>query len=118
MIGHELAVEQLSPAAPQRRHQPGQRDLRGIGHPAEHRFAAEYPVEPDPIEPADQRAVLPTLDRVGQAHGVQRAVARFDPVADPGFARFAARPGAGLHHGGEIGIAGDTEAPTPQGAGQ
>jgi len=41
--GHELAVEQGEVADPQSRHQPGQRDLRCIGHPAEHRFAEKGP---------------------------------------------------------------------------
>jgi hypothetical protein len=118
VLGHELAVEQFRAAAPQRRHQPGQRNLRSVGDPAEHRFAAEHPVETHAVKSANQLAVLPALDRMGQAKQVEDPVARLDPVADPGFLRFAARRGAGLHHPVEAGVAGHGKASAPQGAGQ
>ena len=57
VAGHELAVEQGEAADLQPRDQPGQRDLRGVGHPAEHAFAEEGAAELDAVEPADQLAV-------------------------------------------------------------
>ena len=38
------------------RDKPGQRDLRGVGHPAEHAFAEEGAAELHAVEPADQIA--------------------------------------------------------------
>jgi hypothetical protein len=54
MFGHELAVEQRETRPPHQRHQPRQRDLAGIRHPAEHAFPAEHPVKADAIKPARQ----------------------------------------------------------------
>lgn len=118
MIGHELAVQQFRAAPAQRRDQPGQRHFRGIGNPAEHRFAAEHPIEPHAIKPADQIAVLPAFDRMGRALAVQFAIARLDPLADPGFARIGAGRGAGLHHGPEGPVAGYGKAPAPERPGE
>lgn len=118
MVSHELAVEQLHARPPQGRHQPCKRHLGCVGHPAEHRFTAEHPVEPHPVQPADQPAILPAFDRMGMAAGVQLAIARRDPAADPGLVRFAARRGAGFEDGREIGIAGDGETAAPQGSRQ
>ncbi|GGY94333.1 hypothetical protein GCM10011614_06680 [Novosphingobium colocasiae] len=111
-------------AAPQRRHQPGQRDLRGIGHAPKHRFAAEYPVEPDAIEPADElpatvRTGLPAFDRVREAKRVELFVAALDAMADPALPVLGrARGRAGVHHVRERCVAGHREAPAPQRAGQ
>ncbi len=128
MFGDELAVEQLRAAALQRRDQPAQRHLRGIGRPAEHALAAEHPVEANAVKPARQhlasvRPGLPAFDRMGMAQLVQADVARLDPVADPALAAAAvmlvpARPGAGLHCFGEGGVAGDAEPAPPQCPGQ
>ena len=128
MGGGELAIEQFRAAAPQRRDQPGERHFRGIAGPAEHRFAAENPVEPDPVEPADQpissvRGWLPAFKAMGMAEPVQLEIARHDSRTDPAFAAFAvvsgaARRGALFHHPGKGHIAGDAVAPAPQGARQ
>ena len=124
MRGDELAVEQFGPAPPQRRDQPGQRHFRRIARAAEHALAAESPVEADAIEAADKvsRAVLvglPAFDRVRLAQFMQPLIAGGDAPADPAFAVFApARCGAGLHHRGEGGVAGDGEAAPPQSARQ
>jgi hypothetical protein len=80
VIGHELAVEQFAARPPQGRNQPGQRHFRGIGTAAEHRFAAEHPVKPHAVEPANQLALLPALDRMGDPAPVQFDIAGFDPA--------------------------------------
>ncbi len=123
MIRHELAVEELAARAAQRGNQPRQRHLRGIGHAAEHRFAAEHPVEPDPVKPADQLwhaifASLPAFDRMRLPFGVKRAVAGGDTAADPGIGALATGRGTAVQYRLERCVAGHGEAPSPQGAGQ
>src|SRR5690606_29421213 len=114
----ELAVEQPVSAVAQQPDEPYQRDLRGIGRAAEHRLAAEHPLEPDAVEATDQLAVVPTLDRMGVAGEVQRAVAGGDPVADPAFRVSRPRRCAAGNHAGEIGVAGYPKAILPHGLGQ
>jgi len=118
----ELAVEQFGAGAAQGRNQPGQRDLGGIGHPAEHAFAAERPIETDSIQSADHGLPagfigLPAFDRMRVAELVEPLIACRDAVADPAFAAallVSSRRGTGLHHIGEGGVARDGEAPAPQ----
>ena len=74
MRRHELRVEQPVAAEPQPRHEMDQRDLAGIGDPAEHALAEECRAERDPVEPADKFAVVPAFD------AVRRAAARTAPV--------------------------------------
>ena len=114
MAGDELAIKQLAAPPAQRRNQPGQRHFRRIVGPAEHRFAAEHPVKPDAVKPADQCAIPPAFDRMGMAELVQQAVGRLDPVADPGPLRIGARPGALRDDAVERLIAGDGVSPAPQ----
>ena len=121
----ELAIEQCRPAAPQRRDQPGQRDLRGIRDPAEHALAAKYPVKTDAVEAADQFITLPALQRMGMAKPVQVQITRDDPLADPALATGGvilglggARRGAGLHDFAKGFIAAHAKAPAPQGSRQ
>jgi len=45
MLSHELAVEQGEIADLEPRDEPRQRNLRGIGHPAEHAFAEKGSAE-------------------------------------------------------------------------
>ncbi len=80
---HELAVEKREPAHLQSRDQPGQRDLRSVGHPAEHAFAEERPSKLHAVEPADQLTVIPDLDRMGMARPVQCEHRALDVVVDP-----------------------------------
>ena len=72
VIGDELRVEQDIAAGDQPRHEIDQADLRGVGRPAEHAFAEERRPQADPVEPADDLAVLPRLDGV--------AVAEFEQI--------------------------------------
>jgi len=116
--GHELAVEQARAPAPERCNQPGERHFGGIGHSAEHRFAAEHPVESDPVEAPDEVLTLPTLDRVGMTQPVEFAIARRDPAADPGFGSVGRSFGAGRDDRVEGGVAGHRESPPPQRARQ
>jgi hypothetical protein len=67
----ELAIEQFRARSPQGRHQPGQRHLGRVVHPAEHAFAAEHAGEAHAIEPANQPSVGPGLDRMGVSDRVQ-----------------------------------------------
>lgn len=118
MLGHELTVEQYAARPAQRRDQPGQRHFRCVRNPAKHRFAAEHPVEPDAVKPADQRAIAPAFDRMGQAPAVQFQIARLDSPADPGALRIGPWPGAFADHGGKISIAGDSKSAALQHFGQ
>ncbi len=118
----ELAIEQLGAGAAKGHYQPGQRDLGGVGHPAEHAFAAEHTIEADPIKSADHGPLavfigLPAFDRMRLAELVEPLITCRDAVADPAFAAallVSSRRGAGFHHIGEGGVASDGEAPTPQ----
>ena len=51
--------------------QPGEGDLRSIGHAAEHRFAEEGPAQLHAIEAADQLSIVPAFDRMGMADGME-----------------------------------------------
>lgn len=84
MLGHELAVEQREAAGAQARDQPGERDLGRVRPGREHAFAEKGAAEPDPVEPADQLALAPHLDRMGVAGGVEQRVAALDLGVDPG----------------------------------
>ena len=84
MAGHELAIKQREMADPKARNQPGECDLRGIGHPAEHRLAEEGPAQLHPVKAPDQFALMPAFDRMGMADGVQPQCRPFDHAVDPG----------------------------------
>ena len=118
MPGDELAIEQHRAGAAQGRHQPGQRHLRCIARPAEHRFAAKHPVESDAVEPAQQRAVPPALDRMRIAQLVQGNVAARNPAADPGFVGVAPGLRAGFDHRRESLVAGNLKGAAAQHFGQ
>ena len=62
-----LRVEQHEAARAQPIDQRDQRHLRRVGDAVEHRLAEERAAERDAVEAADQRAVLPRLDRVREA---------------------------------------------------
>ncbi len=105
MVGHELAVEQGEIPDLQPRHEPGQRDLRGIGRAAEHAFAEERAAELDPVEAADKIVRLPDFDRMGVVQLVERAHRALELGVDPGF--LAVR--AGRDHVREVAVVGDPE---------
>ena len=85
MIGHELAIEQGEAAGFEPRHQPGERDLRGIGAQREHAFPEKGTAERDAVKAADEIAVLPAFHRMGVAEPMKRAVTFLDLGIDPGF---------------------------------
>src|SRR3546814_525073 len=80
----ELGIEELEAAPAQAQHELGEGDLAGIGRPAEHRLAEEGPAQRHAIEPADQGAVAPALDGVGEAHVEELVVELLDDRVDPG----------------------------------
>ena len=101
----ELAIEQDEMADLEPRHQPGQGDLRRIGHPAEHRFPKESPSELHAVEAPDQLSVVPAFDRMGVPHRVEPERGPFDHLVDPGLVPV----GAGQQHLVKRPIAGHRE---------
>ena len=89
---HELAVEQSVAADLQAGDEPGQRNLRRVGHSAEHAFAEKSPAELHPVKPADQLAAVPDFDGMGVAGRMQGEHRAFDFGVDPGL--LAVRAGA------------------------
>jgi hypothetical protein len=106
VAGHELAIEQGETANLEARDQPRQRDLRGIGHPAEHRLAEEGPSQLHAIKAADQFTLMPAFDRMGVAHGMEADSRTLDDIVDPGFLPI----GTGEKHVVECLVARDGEA--------
>jgi hypothetical protein len=82
---HELAIKQRKMTYLQACHQPGQRDLRGIGHPAEHRLSEECAAQLHAIKAANQLFVVPAFDRVSLADGMQSKSRPLDYRINPGF---------------------------------
>jgi len=118
VAGDELAVEQGDPGVLQGDDQPGQGHFRSVGRAAEHAFAAEHPVETHAVEPTDQLPVQPAFQRMSLAQGVERAIARRNPLADPAIGMPGAGGGAGGDHLRESGVAGHREATASQHLGQ
>src|SRR5262249_46879954 len=90
-----------------------ERHLAGIARHAEHALAEEGAADGDAVEPADQPAVLPALDGVGEPHLEELAVQQEDLAVDPGVA--APRPGRGaaIDDALEVGMAADLERLLP-----
>ena len=84
------------------------RDLRRVGDPVEHRLAREEPADADAVQPADERAVLPRLDRVRPAELVQPRVRVDERRVDPTVR--SPRVGAPEHDVDERGVDADLEA--------
>ncbi len=84
MRGHELAVEQREVADPQPGNKPGQRNLRGVGHAAEHGLPEKGTAKLHAIEAAYQFALVPALDRMGMANRVEAERRPLDVGVDPG----------------------------------
>ena len=74
MARHHLAVDDREAPGIQALAQVHQGHLGGIADLREHGLPVEDAPQADPVEPAYQLAVLPYLDRVGQAPSVQAAV--------------------------------------------
>ena len=89
------------------RYQPGECDLGGIGHAAEHGFAEEGPAQLHAIKAADQPAVMPAFDRMGMTDGMKPKRGPFDRRVDPGFVAI----GAGQQDLMKRPVAGDRESP-------
>ena len=114
MRRHELRVEQPVTPEPQPRHEMHQRDLAGVGDPAEHALAEKRRAERDPVKPADQLAIVPALDAVRRPAGEQRGVEAHDLLVDPGRRAGFAGLGAAPHHRLESGVATHREDAPPQ----
>ena len=100
----ELRVEQDEAAEPEPRHQMHQRHLGGVAHPAEHALAEEGAAQHHAIEPADQPPLLPDLDRVRVALGMQRQEQPLDLRVDPGVLPPRPRRSAAGDDAAEIGV--------------
>ena len=61
VVGQELGVEQPEPADAQPRDQRRQRAFRRVGDAGEHALAEERRAELDPVQPADEFAVPPSI---------------------------------------------------------
>ena len=88
------------------RHQPGERNLRRVRHPAEHGFTEEGPAQLHAIKAAYQQIVMPAFDRMGVTHRVKAEGRALDRRVDPGFLAI----GAGQQDLVKCLIAGDPEA--------
>ncbi|GMA89071.1 hypothetical protein GCM10025868_43210 [Angustibacter aerolatus] len=111
MLGAPLDVEQPAVRRGPGAQQVDQRDERGLGGVAgtvEHRLPCEQAADGHAVEPADERAVRPRLDRVRPPEVVQPGVRLDDVAGDP--AAVAGRVGAGEHDVGERGVDPDVEA--------
>ncbi len=110
MIGQELRVEQPEPADPKPRDERRKGAFRCVGHPREHAFAEERRPQLDPVQPADEAAVLPALDRMGVAAREQPAIGGDDRRIDPRLGTLGRRLGASCHDAGKVAVGGDAEA--------
>ncbi len=81
MRARHLAVDERNVPRAALRDEARERDLRGVGRAREHGFAEEHAPESYAIEAADQLALVPGLERVGEPAAVQEHV---------GFVHFAA----------------------------
>jgi hypothetical protein len=106
MLGHELAIEQSEIADLEPRDEPRERDFRGVARTAEHALAKESAAELHAIEPADERPLVPYLDRMGVARAVEREHGALEVGVDPGL--FAV--GAGGDGAREGAVEGDRKA--------
>src|SRR3546814_5498351 len=88
-----------------------ERHLAGVARPAEHALPEEGAAEGDPVEAADQFALVPALDRVAVAHLVQPRIEPHDLVVDPGVVPVRAGIGATADHRLEVVVAAYLERP-------
>src|SRR5262245_16702764 len=87
-----LGIEQDETLPSQLFDQSGQRDLRCVSHPMEHRLAKERATNRNAVEPAGKLSLLPRFYRMRVAERMQIFVARDDLLVDPGFITARARP--------------------------
>ena len=82
----------------------------------EHALAEERRPQGDAVQPARQAAVVPGLDRMGEAHFVQADIEPLDGRVDPGLPASRRRQGAGADDLSEGGVAAHLEVAAPQAA--
>src|SRR5579859_5354379 len=98
MVRYKLSIEKGVAAFLHQGGEIGQRRFAGVGGAREHAFAEEGAAETEAIEPADQLAVLPALDAMGEAGMMQIGEQADDFGIDPGFRAARRRFGAKLEH--------------------
>lgn len=118
MVGHELAIEQLEPGGLEPRDEMRERNLGGIGGEAEHAFPEKGRTDSQPIQAADQRPVLPRLDRMRVAAPVKLEKSALDRRVYPGVGPLGTPRRAGRDDLGEIPVDGDPEALRPNQSGE
>src|SRR5437868_2013877 len=79
-----LGIEQDEMLSLQLFDQSGQRDLGGIRHTMEHRFAEESAADRNAVEPACELILLPCFYGMRVTERMQIFVARYDLVVYPG----------------------------------
>src|SRR5688572_23622173 len=96
-----LAIDQGYVPRAAYRDEAGERDLRSVGRAREHRLAEESAPESYAIEPADQPALVPGLERVGEPAPMQEYVGFVHFARDPGTGHAAPGTRAGFDDGRE-----------------
>ena len=109
MFGQELGVEQRKPAQFQARNQVHQRHLGRVGAGGKHAFAKKHAAQVNAVKPADQFAVQPTFNRMGQIHFVHFDIGANDFIIDPRIGMAGARFRARLDHPIKRAVAADLE---------
>ena len=113
MLRLDLAVDKLEIPGRQLLNQGDEGGLGGIGDPAEHGFAEEYPAQRDAVETAGQTVLPPDFHGMGQTHFMETDIGRLHPGGDP--SPFPTPPFflAGRHHVGKAGVESDGKDPAP-----
>src|SRR5579859_2975490 len=104
MVRYKLSIEKGIAAFFHQGGEIGQRRLAGVGGAREHAFAEKGAAETEAIKPADQLAVLPALDAMGEAGMVQIGEQADDFRINPGFRPPRGRLGAKFEHPVESGV--------------
>ncbi len=92
----ELAIEQREPADAHPGDEVGERNLRRVRAPTDHRFTKDRATERDRIEPADKLSILPGFNRMGIAVGMKHGDGALDLDVDPRIGAIGRRFGAQL----------------------
>src|SRR5690606_14428769 len=111
MLGRKLRVEQHEAALAKPLHEVHQTDFRGVALTREHALAKKGPAERDTVEPTDQPALAPGLDRVAEAALEQPAVGFANGRVNPGAVTVGPYLGASGDHAVEVLVEGDVEPP-------
>jgi len=97
MTGGHLAVHAREAPALDLLDQRDEGNLRCVRHSTEHRLPEEHPAQAHAVQPADQLAVGPGLDRMGIAHVEEALVCLCHLICDPRSILAASRLGAPFH---------------------